>query len=65
MLLEVRGLTKYFGGLASVNDLDFHVKRGETMGIIGPNGVGKTTVFNLISGALRRAEAGYYSKERT
>jgi branched-chain amino acid transport system ATP-binding protein len=52
MLLEVRGLTKYFGGLASVNDLDFHVKRGETLGIIGPNGAGKTTVFNLISGAL-------------
>ena len=50
MLLEVRGLTKYFGGLAAVKDVDFDAKSGEIMGIIGPNGAGKTTVFNLIAG---------------
>lgn len=50
MLLEVRGLTKYFGGLAAVREVDFDAKSGGIMGIIGPNGAGKTTVFNLMTG---------------
>ena len=50
MLLESKGLTKYFGGLAAVSLFDIHVKQGETVGLIGPNGAGKTTVFNLITG---------------
>jgi branched-chain amino acid transport system ATP-binding protein len=53
MLLETRGLTKYFGGLAAVMQLDLHVGRGEIVGLIGPNGAGKSTVFNLITGFLR------------
>ena len=53
MLLEVRGLTKHFGGLTAVAWLDFHVKEGEIVGLIGPNGAGKTTVFNLITGIIR------------
>jgi branched-chain amino acid transport system ATP-binding protein len=53
MLLEIVGLTKYFGGLAAVSNLDIHVDEGETVGIIGPNGAGKTTVFNLITGVFR------------
>jgi branched-chain amino acid transport system ATP-binding protein len=53
MLLEVSGLTKYFGGLSAVSQLDFHVKEGEIVGLIGPNGAGKTTVFNLITGVLK------------
>jgi branched-chain amino acid transport system ATP-binding protein len=52
-LLEVRGLTKSFGGLAAVSDLDFDVNKGEILGIIGPNGAGKSTVFNMISGTFR------------
>jgi branched-chain amino acid transport system ATP-binding protein len=49
-LLHVQGLTKYFGGMAAVIDLDFTVLKGEIMGLIGPNGAGKTTVFNLVTG---------------
>ena len=55
--LEVVGLRKAFGGLVAVDDLSFTVARGELIGLIGPNGSGKTTVLNLISGALS-ADAG-------
>ena len=51
-ILEGEGVTKYFGGLAAVSHVDFHVDQGEIAGMIGPNGAGKTTLFNLISGAL-------------
>ena len=52
MLLEVRGITKAFGGLVAVNNLQFSVDRGDIVGLIGPNGSGKTTSFSLISGHL-------------
>jgi ABC-type branched-subunit amino acid transport system ATPase component len=50
-ILEVRRLTKRFGGLVAVSDLDFMVKEGEILGLIGPNGAGKSTTFNVIAGA--------------
>jgi branched-chain amino acid transport system ATP-binding protein len=52
-ILQIRDLTKQFGGLFAVRDLDFDVNEGEILGLIGPNGAGKTTVFNLISGFYR------------
>ncbi len=52
-LLEVEGLTRFFGGLRAVGDLTFGVEPGEILGLIGPNGAGKTTVFNLVTGFVR------------
>jgi branched-chain amino acid transport system ATP-binding protein len=52
-LLEGIKVTKYFGGLAALKDVDFFIKEGEIVGLIGPNGAGKTTLFNVISGFHR------------
>lgn len=52
-LLSVEAVRKAFGGLVAVNDVDFSVKESELIGLIGPNGSGKTTMMNLISGALK------------
>ena len=53
MLLEVRNLSKHFGGFAAVANVDLDIREGEVRGIIGPNGSGKSTVFNLISGVYK------------
>jgi branched-chain amino acid transport system ATP-binding protein len=52
-LLELRGVTKSFGGLTAVNDVSFDVAERSIVGLIGPNGAGKTTTFNLITGNYR------------
>jgi len=49
-LLEVKGITKQFGGLLAVDSISFHVNPGEIISIIGPNGAGKTTIFNMLTG---------------
>ena len=51
-LLEVRGLSRRFGGLMAVSALDLEVERGEILGLIGPNGAGKSTLFSVLSGGL-------------
>jgi len=53
LVLEIRGLTRRFGGLTAVDRFDVDVKEGEIVSLVGPNGAGKTTVFNLISGVLK------------
>jgi branched-chain amino acid transport system ATP-binding protein/branched-chain amino acid transport system permease protein len=53
VVLEVRGLSRSFGGLKAVQNVSFQLRRNAILGIIGPNGAGKTTVFNLLNGFLR------------
>jgi branched-chain amino acid transport system ATP-binding protein len=63
-LLEIKKLTKAFGGLIAVDDLDLDINKGEIFGLIGPNGAGKTTLFNLISGMLPCTRGRvYYERE--
>jgi branched-chain amino acid transport system ATP-binding protein len=53
VMLELSEVTKRFGGLAAVQDVNLQIRKGEIISVIGPNGAGKTTVFNLITGIYR------------
>ncbi len=55
-LLETKGLTIRFGGLAAVSEVDLKIEKGELYGLIGPNGAGKTTIFNLLTGVYQPTE---------
>ena len=55
-LLELEGVSKRFGGLLCIDELDLHVDEGEIVSVIGPNGAGKTTLFNLVTGIYRPDE---------
>jgi branched-chain amino acid transport system ATP-binding protein len=61
-LLETKGLTKSFGGLTAVDNVNFEVARGELRAVIGPNGAGKTTFFNLIAGRISPTEGEIWFK---
>jgi len=60
MILEARGLSKSYGAIQAVKDVSFHIKEGETYGLLGPNGSGKTTTISMICGLLE-ADAGSVS----
>lgn len=60
IILETRGLSRFFGGLRAVDDVDLKVKDGEFHSIIGPNGAGKTTLLNLLSGTLKPTNGSVY-----
>lgn len=63
MLLEVQNITKKFGGLTAVNGVSFHLDEGDVLGLIGPNGSGKTTIFNIIMGSLSPNYGKVFFKE--
>jgi branched-chain amino acid transport system ATP-binding protein len=52
-LLEVKSLSKHFGGIRAIEDISFSVRSGAIMSIIGPNGAGKTTLFNCLTGFIK------------
>ncbi len=61
-ILEGRQVTKYFGGLAAVHQVDFYLEEGEIVGLIGPNGAGKTTLINIITGAIPATDGEVWFK---
>jgi branched-chain amino acid transport system ATP-binding protein len=62
-ILEIKGLSKAFGGLQALSSFDSTVRQGELIGIIGPNGAGKTTLFNLITGFIRPDSGDVWLKD--
>jgi ABC-type branched-subunit amino acid transport system ATPase component len=61
-LLEIRNISKYFGGILAVDNFSMKVKENQLIGIIGPNGAGKTTIFNLISGISKTTSGKIFFK---
>jgi branched-chain amino acid transport system ATP-binding protein len=59
-LLQVKGLTKRFGGVTAVGSVNLEVKRGEIVALIGPNGAGKTTLFGMVAGLLKPSAGKVY-----
>jgi ABC-type branched-subunit amino acid transport system ATPase component len=64
VVLDVQNVSKHFGGLRAVDELSFSVREHEVLGLIGPNGSGKTTMMNLISGAFRPTLGDIYLDDR-
>ncbi|MBN2545081.1 MAG: ABC transporter ATP-binding protein [Spirochaetes bacterium] len=62
-LIEVKNLSRYFGGLHAVDNVSFNVEKGIIKAIIGPNGAGKTTLFNLISGTINVTSGKVFYKD--
>ncbi len=63
-LLDVRGVTKRFGGLSAVSNVSFSIDHGEIVGLIGPNGAGKTTLFNVVNGVYKPDSGSIIFDER-
>jgi len=63
-LLQIKQITKYFGGVKALSDVTFDIAKGEVTGIIGPNGAGKTTLFNTITGFITPTSGTILFKEK-
>jgi branched-chain amino acid transport system ATP-binding protein len=63
-VLQLKGLTKSFGALRVIDDLDMSLREGEALGVVGPNGAGKTTIFNLVTGTLRQDHGSIEFEDR-
>ena len=64
-LLEVKKVSRFFGGITAVKDVSFSVQQGEILGLIGPNGAGKTTLFNVVNGFYTPSRGEVYFKGET
>ncbi|NJD55999.1 MAG: ABC transporter ATP-binding protein [Nitrospirae bacterium] len=63
-MLEVKGVSRFFGGLAALTDISFGVEKGEILGLIGPNGAGKTTMFNVVNGFYPPSRGEVYFNQK-
>jgi len=61
--LEVKKVSRFFGGLAAIKDVSFEVRKGEILGLIGPNGAGKTTIFNVVNGFYHPSQGNVFFKD--
>ncbi len=62
-MLKVKNVTKQFGGVTAIKDVNFQVKQNEIFALVGPNGAGKTTLFNIITGAFPPTKGNVYFKD--
>jgi ABC-type sugar transport system ATPase subunit len=63
-IVEMKGITKSFGGVVALNSVDLELRRGEIMGIVGDNGAGKSTLMKVLSGAHQADEGDIYIEGR-
>jgi branched-chain amino acid transport system ATP-binding protein len=63
-ILEARGITKVFGGLIAVSEVDFDIPERSIVSLIGPNGAGKTTFFNMLSGLYEPSAGSFVYQDR-
>ena len=62
--LEIRKVSRFFGGISAIKDVSFEVRKGEILGLIGPNGAGKTTMFNVVNGFYPPSRGEVYFKDQ-
>jgi len=62
-MLKVENVTKQFGGVVAIKDVNFEVKQNEIFALVGPNGAGKTTLFNIITGAFEPTSGKVFFKD--